>query len=97
MADEAVGEPPADGENGEVNPEEEEEEVLPPPCELNPIFVNKWLRFGIISYLAKHLFQIQKYNGFDCFRSLLFFSNTYCLKIADFIEDEIEGAVEYCS
>jgi len=32
MADEAVGEPPADGENGEVNPEEEEEEVLPPPC-----------------------------------------------------------------
>ena len=45
MADEAVGEPPADGENGEVNPEEEEEEVLPPPCKLNPMFVHNWLRF----------------------------------------------------
>ena len=39
MADEAVGEPPADGENGEVNPEEEEEEVLPPPCKSHPLFV----------------------------------------------------------
>ena len=28
---------------------------------------------------------------------VLFHTNTYCLGIADFIEDEIEGAVEYCS
>ena len=37
-------------------------------------------------------------NGSDCWKFLLFFySNTYCLRIADFIEDEIEGAVEDCS
>ena len=27
----------------------------------------------------------------------LYHSDTFCLRIADFIEDEIEGAVEYCS
>ena len=27
----------------------------------------------------------------------LYYSDTFCLRIADFIEDEIEGAVEDCS